>query len=225
MKSDFKMCENYISVLDKRYPDGLKNIYDPPRLLFYRGNIDLLKNNNLVTMVGSRQTTDYHIQSAKNIIYALQNTNLVIVSGLAKGMDSICHRQALENNLKTIAVLPSGLNDDVIYPRQNLSLAHDILKNDGLLLSEQKPSEKPNLYHFPKRNRILAGLSKATIVISGATKSGTLITAQVALDEGREVLAIPGDIDNQFSEGANNLIKEGATLLNSVDDILKIYNT
>lgn len=223
-KSFAALGEDYITILDPLYPPNLKNIYDPPLFLFYRGNIALLKNNYLLTMVGSRTSTDYHRNCVHNIFQGLKNTPLIIVSGLAVGIDTLCHLKALNNNLKTIAVLGSGLNKNKLYPQENVCLAEEIIKNNGLLLSEQSSQTKTKLYHFPKRNRILAGLSKATVVISGAEKSGTLITAQVALDEGREVLALPANINLRLSWGPNRLIKDGATLLDSAEDILKIYH-
>ena len=223
-KSFTALHEDYITILDPLYPLDLKNIYDPPLFLFYRGNIALLKNTYLLTMVGSRTSTDYHKNCVHNIFQELKDTQLVIVSGLAVGIDTLCHKKALENNLKTIAVLGSGLAKNILYPQENVGLAEEIIKRGGLLISEQSAQTKTQLYHFPRRNRILAGLSKATVVISGAEKSGTLITAQVALDEGREVLALPANINMRLSYGPNKLIKEGATLLDSAQDILKIYH-
>ncbi|MFA6307761.1 MAG: DNA-processing protein DprA [Patescibacteria group bacterium] len=216
--------EKYISILDSAYPQNLKNIYDPPLFLFYQGNVDLLKSPNLVTIVGSRTTTDYHRHVLKNIFKDLCDTPLVIVSGLAVGIDTFSHRLALDHNLATIAVLGSGLNKYVLYPHENIKLAQEIIAKGGLLISEQSSNTKTQLYHFPKRNRILAGLSKATVVISGAQKSGTLITAQVAIDEGREVLALPGNINLRLSQGPNKLIKQGAAIIDCAEDIFKIYN-
>lgn len=213
-----------INISDNNYPELLKNIYDPPKLLFFKGNKKLLHSKNLLTIVGSRKTTDYHRTSLEKIIANLKNTPLVIVSGLAVGIDRLAHRYALDNHLPTIAVLGSSLDEKKLYPQENLSLAKEIIKNGGLLLSEQSPETKTQLWHFPKRNRILAGLSKTTIVISGAKKSGTLITAQVAIDEGREVLALPGNVNLLLNQGPNKLIKAGAGLLNCSKDILRIYN-
>jgi DNA processing protein len=213
-----------ISILDCDYPKLLKNIYDPPKLLFFKGNRKLLQSKDLLTVVGSRKTTDYHRNSLQNIITDLRNTPLVIVSGLAVGIDRLAHRYALDNNLPTIAVLGSSLDERKLYPQENLSLAREIINSGGLLLSEQSPETKTQLWHFPKRNRILAGLSRTTVVVSGAKKSGTLITAQVAIDEGREVLALPGNINLYLSQGPNKLIKDGAAVMDSAEDILRIYN-
>lgn len=219
-----KMNEPYISILDEAYPKNLKNIYDPPLFLFYRGNLDLLNSPHHLTVVGSRVTTDYHAHCLKNIFHNLSDTPLIIVSGLAVGIDALAHKEALDNHLPTIAVLASGLDNNKLYPQDNRRLAQDIVNHNGLLISEQNAQAKIQLYHFPKRNRILAGLSKVTVIISGAEKSGTLITAQVALDEGRDVLALPANINLHLSQGPNKLIKEGAGLLGSAEDILKLYN-
>lgn len=215
--------EPFISIYDQKYPTLLKNIYDPPLFLFYRGNIDLL-NKNIITIVGSRTLCNYHEASVKKIVGQLKNSNLVITSGMAMGIDSIAHQAALNNNLATIAVLGSSLNETKLYPQENKTLAQQIIKNNGLLISEYDENTKTQIHHFPKRNRILAGLANTTIVISGAKKSGTLITAQVALDEGRNVYALPGNINNPLSSGPNNLIKNGAQILNSAEDILLDYN-
>ena len=220
----YNIDESYISILDDTYPKNLKNIYDPPLFLFYRGNPDLLKSEYLVSIVGSRSTTSYHASATSNLISGFRNQPMIVVSGLAFGIDSLAHQEALNSNLKTIAVLGSGLSEEVIYPKENIRLAKNILNSGGLLLSEYPKHTKPMLHHFPKRNRILAGLSKATIVISGAAKSGTLITAQVALDEGREVYALPGNINQLLSQGPNNLIKNGANILLSYQEILSLYN-
>ncbi len=211
VKQEFSQIkEDYLSILDQNYPELLKNIYDPPLFLFYRGNINILKDK-LITVIGSRTVTDYHINSTKQIVKNLKP--LTIVSGLAKGIDSISHQAALNNNLKTIAVLGSSLRKNLLYPQCNLELAQRILDNNGLLLSEYPANTKTEQHHFPRRNRILAGLSAVTIVISGAQKSGTLITAQVALDEGREIYALPGNIDKLLSYGPNSLINNGANIL------------
>ena len=218
-----QLTENYLTILDDDYPKNLKATYDPPLFLFYRGNKKLLKEKNLLTIVGSRTTTDYHISSAQKIIAQLTGTPLIIVSGLARGMDSVAHQAALENKLPTIAVLGSGLDEVVLYPQSNRALAQQIIKQNGLLLSEYSALTPPAIHQFPKRNRILAGLAQATIVISGALKSGTLITAQVAIDQGREVLALPGNINYNLNQGPNHLIKNGAGVLLGAEDILEIY--
>lgn len=215
--------EPYLSILDPEYPALLKTIYDPPLFLFYRGNKNLLKEKKFLTIVGSRTTTEYHSRQTEKIIVQLKHTPLTIVSGLAVGIDALAHQNALANQLSTIAVLGSGLDESVLYPKTNLRLARKILEENGLILSEYRENTRPALHQFPRRNRILAGISQATVVISGALKSGTLITAQVAIDENREVLALPGNINYVLNQGPNQLIKNGAQILTSADDILEIY--
>ena len=206
-KKDFLNIEEpFICILDKEYPDLLKNIYDPPLFIYYRGNIDLLRDK-LITVIGSRKITKYH----KNSLIEITKdwNNIVVVSGLALGIDSLSHRIALDKKLKTIAVLGSGL--DEIYPKININLSKEIIKNNGLLISEYSKNTKPSRYTFPKRNRILAGLSEVIVVVSGGLKSGTLITAQVALEEGREVYALKSNINFDLNKGPNLLIREGAS--------------
>jgi DNA processing protein len=225
IKEEFNnLKDQYISIEDPDYPDLLKQIYDPPLFLFYKGNKKLLSSQYILTIVGSRQTTSYHRQATTKIINQLQTTPLIIASGLAIGIDTFSHALALENNLPTIAVLGSSLDKSRLYPQCNIKLAEEIISNNGLLISEYPKHTKTQLHHFPKRNRILAGLSKVVIVISGAKKSGTLITAQVSIDEGREVLALPGNINQTLNQGPNHLINNGAQILLSANDILKIYN-
>jgi DNA processing protein len=225
IKQEFDgLTDQYISIEDPDYPDLLKQIYDPPLFLFYKGNKKLLSSQYILTIVGSRKTTSYHRQTTTKLINQLQGTPLVIASGLAIGIDTFSHALALENKLATIAVLASSLDKSKLYPQCNIKLAQDIINNNGLLISEYPSNTKTQLHHFPKRNRILAGLSKTVIVISGAKKSGTLITAQVAIDEGREVLALPGNINQTLNQGPNHLINKGAQILLSEDNICKIYN-
>jgi DNA processing protein len=222
-QNNFEKLENYFTILDDEYPELLKKIYDPPLLLFYAGDLKLLTSKYLVSMVGSRHNTSYHQEAANKIISEFKNSPLVIVSGLAIGLDAICHQAALNNNLDTIAVLGSGLDRPSFYPKVNFNLSQEIIKQGGLVLSEYPQGTKPALHHFPRRNRILAGLSRATVVISGALKSGTLITAQVALDEGREVFALPGNINQQLCQGPNSLLQNGANIITSGQDILDYY--
>ncbi len=222
-QNNFEKLADHFTILDDEYPELLKKIYDPPLLLFYAGDLQLLTSEYLVSMVGSRHTTSYHQASADKIISELAGSPLVIVSGLAIGLDSICHQAALKNSLATIAVLGSGLDQASFYPKVNFKLAQEIIQKGGLILSEYPIGTKPALHQFPRRNRILAGLSRATVVISGALKSGTLITAQVALDEGREVFALPGNINQQLCQGPNSLLQNGANIITSGQDILDYY--
>lgn len=224
IRTEFLDYQGALSILDPEYPKLLKTIFDPPLFLFYQGNLELLQSQYLLTIVGSRTLTQYHQNTLINIIHNLHSSPMIIVSGLALGIDSLSHQKALENNLGTIAVLGSGFAENVLYPHQNLLLAKKIVQANGLILSEYPPQTRPNLYQFPKRNRILAGLSKATIVISGAKKSGTLITAQCALENGREVFALPGNTNLLLAQGPNDLIYQGANILLDTSDILKSYD-
>lgn len=223
-KNEFtRLPADHISILDPDYPLLLKNIYDPPLFLFYQGNKALLASQYLLTIVGSRTSTLYHQTTTQKIIADLKGTPLVLLSGLAIGIDTIVHQEALKNGLATIAVLGSGFDDSVLYPQSNIKLAQTIVDQGGLILSEYLPNTKPALHHFPLRNRILAGLSPLSVIISGANKSGTLITAQIALDEGREVYALPGNINLRLCQGPNSLLSSGANPLLTADDILKFY--
>ncbi len=203
---------------DKNYPKLLKEIPDSPILLFYKGNIDLLNNKYLLSVVGSRQTNYYGQYITKKLIRDL-NKEIVIVSGLAYGIDTIAHQSALENKLKTIAVLGSGINEFSIYPQDNLFLSKKIIENNGLILSEFPPLSRPMKFHFPQRNRIIAGLSLATLVSQAKKRSGALITAYLALDYNREVLSIPSNIDLELSQGNNQLLKAGAKVILNYEDI------
>ena len=157
------------------------------------------------------------------MVRELKNNNLNIISGLAKGIDSLAHKLALENKIKTIAVLGSGL--DIIYPKENSILAKNIIQNNGCIISEFPPNCPPRKHHFPLRNRIISGLSKAVLIIEANNHSGSLITARQALDQNREILAIPGEIFSSQSQGTNYLITLGAKLIQNSDDVLEIFQT
>lgn len=206
----------YITIYDKEYPENLKNIYDPPVLLFYAGNIKLI-NNKSISIVGSRNPSSYGIKEAYNISNELSN-KYTIVSGLAKGIDAAAHNGALKSKNNTIAVLGCGV--DIIYPRENMKLYNEILKR-GLIISEYPVGEKPFPNNFPARNRIVSGLSEGVIVVEAAPKSGTLITVDFALEQGKNIYAVPGNIDSYLSFGTNELIKNGAIPYTCSDDILQ----
>ena len=201
------------------FPKLLSNIYRPIQQLWYRGNLALASQNNLLAVVGSRQSSWY----GQLIISQLLNHNitnqLVIVRGLAVGIDSLAHQASLNSHNPTIAVLGSGLDPDSIYPPSNWQLAEKIVSGGGLLLSEYPPGQSARNYHFPQRNRIIAGLSVAVLVIEAAAKSGALITAELALQEGRTVLAVPGNINQALSAGTNQLIQSGAQAILSSTDL------
>jgi len=201
---------------DTNYPTLLKEIIDPPHVLYAQGNIDLL-NSFSVAMVGSRAATAYGKRAAFTLARNLADAGTTVVSGLAIGVDSEAHRGALSVNGSTIGVLGCGL--DVTYPRQNAKL-YEKIRAEGLLLSEYPLGTKPDAFRFPARNRIIAGLSCGVVVVEAARKSGSLITAEMALEEGREVFAVPGQIDSFKSSGAHWLLQQGAKLVQSVEDIL-----
>jgi len=202
-----------------KYPELLKEIYDAPEKLYYFGNIELIYKAS-ISIVGTRKSTEYGEYITKKIIEELSNYDLNIVSGLAKGIDTIAHKAALKNNLSTIVVLGSGLKN--IYPKENLDLAREIAKK-GLLISEFPNNETPKKMNFPKRNRIISALSLATIIIEAPEKSGALITADFALEHGREVFAVPGDIDQQNSQGPLKLLKESAAHpISSGQDVIEV---
>lgn len=199
----------------------LIDIPDCPSKLYYQGNLELL-NLPAISIVGTRQNSDYGQYVTQSIIKGLASLNIVIVSGLARGIDTIAHRTALDYGLKTIAVLGSGLSN--VYPKENQKLATEIAKK-GLLLSEYPSDTAPLAHHFPARNRIVSGISLITIVIEAPLKSGALITANYALEQGREVLVIPGDIDRENSLGCIELLqKGGAYPISSAQDIINLLN-
>lgn len=201
-------------------PLALKNIHRPPKKLWYRGNIGLLQSPQLkLAIVGSRQASWYGSLALKQLLTSAFSEQLIIVSGLALGIDTLAHQTALKIGAPTIAVLGSGLADNTIYPASNWSLAQNILANNGLLLSEYLPEETARPYFFPQRNRLIAGLSRAVLVIEAAEKSGALLTARLALEENRDVLAVPGNINQTLSKGCNYLIKIGAQAITSSQDL------
>lgn len=195
-----------ISFFDKEYPEKLRQIYQPPLVLFARGDVSLLKKK-IVTIVGARSATVYSKNVINELVPNLINNNYVIASGLAKGVDRMAHEASLDNNGKTIAVVGNGINH--YYPVQNQNLQNEII-NKGLLISEYLPDTPPRPFRFPERNRILAGLSESVIVTEAREKSGSLITANLATQENRDVYAVPGPITSDLSKGPNKLIESGA---------------
>ena len=214
LEKEFQKFSSF-SILDDCYPWDLSEIYDAPVLLFYKGNLDLLKFPK-VAVVGSRACSKQGAKSVEKIIQGLEN-ELVIVSGLAKGIDTAAHMAALQNGGKTIAVIGTGL--DVFYPKANKRL-QDYIGNDHLVLSEYGPGEQPLKFHFPARNRVIAGLCRGVIVAEAKMRSGSLITCERAMEEGRDVFAIPGSILDGLSDGCHHLIQEGAKLVTSGQDVL-----
>jgi len=206
-----------------RFPERLREIPSPPEKLWISGELPP-EDFFYLAIVGTRKYSSYGEEVCERIISGLKNYNFVIISGLAIGIDSIAHKLALENNLKTIAVPGSGLDFSVLHPHSNRPLAKKIVESGGCLISEFPPKMPAGLHTFPQRNRIIAGLSKAVLIIEAPEKSGALITARFALDFNRDVLAVPGSIFNENSKGTNQLIKMGAVPVTSSEDILEIFN-
>ncbi len=202
---------------NKEYPEKLKNIYSSPQKLYVIGDKSLLHCKS-IAIIGCRNCTKKGAYNAYRFGYELAKKGVCIISGLARGIDTYSHIGAIKAKGKTIAVLGSGL--DVIYPKENKEIYCEILKNNGLIVTEYPLGAKPERYHFPERNRIISGLSDGVLVIEAKEKSGTLITVDFALDQGKDIYAVPGDITNENSFGTNNLIKEGATPVTIVDDII-----
>jgi len=204
------------TIFEENYPENLKSIYDPPLLLYVKGSLDN-KAKLAISIVGSRRCTQYGLRTAEKIAGDMSNYGATVVSGMARGIDTAAHKGALKCGGRTIAVLGSGLCH--IYPPENRRLADDIASS-GALVSEFPMEMPPHKNNFPRRNRIINGLSRAIVVVEAAKKSGALITADLALEEGREVFAVPGQAGYATSEGTNNLIKEGAKLVENAKDIL-----
>lgn len=202
---------------DDLYPYLLRNIYNPPPLLYYRGDISLLAKEKIVAIVGSRFASVYGRNVAHVLSRELARHNVLIASGMARGIDSYAHAGALETGT-TCAVLGSGL--DEIYPSENRRLYNSIIEK-GVVISEFPLKAKPKRFYFPRRNRIISGVSAGVAVVEAAKRSGSLITANFALEQGREVFAVPGELGTSSSEGTNNLIKNGAKLISNYSDILE----
>lgn len=206
-----------ITVWDAEYPELLKKIDDPPLILYYIGNF-AESDKNSIGIVGTRTPSNYGKTQAEKIAAELSLQGITIISGLARGIDSIAHTTALANNNRTIAVIGSGI--DVIYPPENKTLYNQIAEN-GLIISEYEPGVKPDALNFPKRNRIISGLSLGCIIVETGIKGGALYTARFALNQNREVFAIPGNLGSKQSEGTNLLIQKGeAKLVTNAQDVL-----
>ncbi|MBQ3413921.1 MAG: DNA-processing protein DprA [Clostridia bacterium] len=203
---------------NKRYPQKLKQIYSPPQILYAIGNTGIL-NLPSISIVGGREHTEYGKKSAYYFSYNLAKAGLVIVSGLAKGIDSFSHIGCLAAKGKTIAIIGSGL--DNIYPKENEELAKKIIEAGGCIISEYPLGTKPEKRNFPERNRIISGISNSVLVVEAKEKSGSLITANFALEQGKDVFAVPGNINSKNSIGTNLLIQEGAIPVINYKDILK----
>ena len=217
-----KTKTNYICIEDKNYPKNLKNIYNPPKILFYKGNIDIINENINIAMVGARKCTQYGSNCAKKIGKELSEYDINIISGLAIGIDYYSHIGCLEGSSKAVAILGSPV--DNILPRTNLKLADKILEDGGVIISEFYTNDKVYPSNFVQRNRIISGISDGIVVVEAAKKSGSLITVDYGLEQGKNIFAVPGNINSCMSEGCHNIIKLGAKLINNVEDILEEYN-
>jgi len=204
----------------EQFPTLLKEIPDKPKVLYMEGELPP-ENSIYLAVVGTRKFSTYGKEAAVKIISGLSGYPIVIISGLALGIDAIAHRTALDTGLKTISVPGSGLDRSVLHPASNRKLADQIVQSGGTLLSEFEPKSPAGIHTFPRRNRIIAGLSQAVLVIEAPEKSGTSITARLALDYNRDVLAVPGPIFSINSLGSNRLIKQGATPISSSEDLLE----
>ena len=211
-----------LTIQDAEYPSRLKNIYDPPCLLYVKGRLPVVDEEAAVAVVGTRvkTCTPYGIASAEKLSFGLASCGAVVVSGLASGIDSAAARGALRGGGRVIGVLGNGL--DVIYPPENRYLYEDVAAA-GALLSEYPPGSEPEGRHFPVRNRILSGLSVAVLVVEAPERSGALITAETALEQGRDVFAVPGPIDSKASVGCNRLLRDGAGTVTEAWDLLREY--
>lgn len=205
---------------DDEYPKRLRDISDFPAVLFARGDISVLSHKLMIGVIGSRHPSNYGIRAVNKIAGELAKSSVVIVSGGALGIDSAAHRLALENGSKTVMVI--GCGHDVDYPKENADL-RQMTEQNGVIVSEYKPLTKPESYYFPKRNRIISGLSRAVLIVEASVVSGSLNTAHHAMIQGRDVFAVPGDISSEAYSGSNKLISSGARAAFSAEDILKRY--
>lgn len=219
-----KYMERYnigiITIKDKDYPKDLLHIYDAPAILYYKGDKELL-HTNMIAIIGCRDCSEYGKEVSMKFSQELAKNGITIISGMAKGIDSYSHIGSIKAGGKTIAVLGSGI--DIIYPKENRLLYDKILSTGGLILSEYVIGTKPNKLNFPARNRIISGLSKGLIVVEAKEKSGTLNTVDFALEQGKEIFVIPGNITSNNSVSTNELIKQGANCVTCVEDILTLF--
>jgi DNA processing protein len=220
-----KLIEKYeikfVSILDDSYPQLLRNIYDPPPFLFYRGTMCKDDLRRTIAIVGTRKASPYGKQMTREIGEILSQAGFTIISGLAYGIDTIAHLCALNQKGKTYAVMGTGV--DQIYPPENMEIAAEII-NSGAIISEYVPGSKAEKWNFPTRNRIISGLSLGSLIIEGSKKSGALLTAKFAMDQNRDVFALPGDVKRLQAEGPNYLIKLGAKIVTCAQDILEEYD-
>ena len=213
---------NFLTYTDDRYPQMLKQITNPPAVLYYKGKLFDCNLDKTLAVVGSRRASTTGREDLRKLISGLSNTDICIISGLAAGIDTVAHTSAIENNLKTIGVIASGF--DYTYPASNKTLYQNIENGYGAVISEYYPTFGPVKFRFPQRNRIVSGLSYGTLVVEASLKSGALITANLTLEQGRELMCVPGLISNPNTQGIYKLLKNGATLVTESDDILNALN-
>ncbi|MFW5888465.1 MAG: DNA-processing protein DprA [Patescibacteria group bacterium] len=212
-----------VKITDKNYPELLSQIYDPPPLLYWKGeDIARLNKEPALAVVGSRKYSAYGKQVTDSLIPEIANNKITVISGMALGIDSLAHYNTLKAGGKTVAILGSGLDEYNIYPPQNRGLMKKIIETGGTVISEFPPGTPPTKYTFPQRNRVVSGLSLGVLVVEAAKRSGALITAEFASDQGREIFAIPGNIYSPVSRGTNDLIKKGAHMITEAGDVMEI---
>lgn len=209
-----------LKIEDEFYPEKLRKIKNPPQKIYVKGNIENL-NNFAIAIIGTRNCTEYGERMARKFCRELVEYDVNIVSGLAKGIDSIAHSECIENNSVTIAVLPSGFNN--IFPKENKKLFEKIIETGGAIITEYEPNSSAQYNNFLERNRIVSGLADGTLVIEAGQRSGTSVTARITKEQGKNVFCIPSSLENSKGIGTNNLIKKGAKLVTSVNDILNEY--
>lgn len=217
LRADYETY-NILTIIDEQYPNVLKQVKDPPIVLYLLGNEHLLQKSPKLSIIGSRNPSTEAKQKTAHFVKPLVESQWTIVSGMAMGIDSYAHQLTLNESGKTIAILGSGFHH--IYPRQNKGLYKEIMTH-GLVISEYPPDVPPKRYHFPERNRIISGLSFGTLVIEAQERSGTLITVDQALDQGREVYAVPGSLFTSQTKGCHQMIQEGAKLVLEANDIIE----
>lgn len=211
-----------VTIDDDNYPRDLLNYSDCPFGLCYKGDISVINKKRNLSVVGSRRCTRYGLDVTNYIVGNLKGCNINIVSGLAKGIDTASHKSAIVNGLTTVGILGSGI--DIIYPKENKKLYEDIVSSGGCILSEFPVGTKPLSYNFPIRNRIISGIGHVILIVEGGEKSGTLITARTALDQGKDIVVVPGSIFSLESKGTNKLIRDGAIPFVDMEDILDLLN-
>ena len=211
---------NIVTSYMQNYPKRLENMYSPPHILYVGGKLDDIDKELCISIVGTRNCSEYGKRVAFNLGYNLAKSGCIVISGIARGIDTAAINGAVKAGGKTIAVLGNGVN--IAYPPENASLMRQISKN-GAVVSEYPPNTQSHRANFPKRNRIISGLSLGVVIVEAPQKSGALITASYALEQGRDVFVVPGNVDDINSEGSNNLLREGARLIRNADDILYEY--